>query len=81
MNKTLDQIWGVPETKYKQKNLTDYKDFLKGMTKTDLQEHCRDIHSPFYEDRGFCFESLAKAFERHQAEKKVKNDLQIQYSK
>lgn len=63
--KTLDQIWGIPDTNYKQKNVVEYKEFIRDMNDADLRAHCISLQLPFYPDRTLNMETLVNEFNKH----------------
>jgi len=72
VRQTMDEIWGIRTSKYKQKDEASYKAFLSEMNNTDIRFHCAELNLPFYEDnRSFNIECLLKAFNKHQFEQKV----------
>lgn len=70
--KTLDEICGIVDNKYKQRNINDYILFLKGMTKTDMYLHAKEVGVPYHEeDRNFNIEILSNEFRKYQFSRRV----------
>lgn len=67
---TLNQIWGIYDTTYKQKTAEEYKDFLREQNSADLRIHCKEVGQPDFDDRAATIENLIKAFKKH----KIEND-------
>jgi hypothetical protein len=63
---TLDQIWGdTGLSKYGTKNFEDYKDYLRGLNKTDIQAHAIQIGILPIDNHEILLARLEREFLRH----------------
>jgi len=64
--RTLDQVWGdTGESKYGTLDLIEYKEYLKGCNKSDLQAHASKVGLVPIDDRETLTKRLEKEFIKH----------------
>lgn len=60
--KSVDVLWGIDTSKYRQKNLKDYQDFLNQCSNVELENHAHEMGVSISLDKEDIFAQLIRLF-------------------